>query len=190
MAKTAKFVDCVAEYSTIMSDISARRFQPIYLLTGDEGFFIDAICDALADGILSEAERAFNQVVVYGLDTEAGAVVNLCRQMPMMGAYQVVIVREAQQMSKLDALSHYTSSPQASTILVVCYKNKEQGKGVDKRTSFYKSCQKNGVVFESIRPRDYEVDSWLNSYIASCGLKITAKAMAMLKEHEIGRAHV
>ena len=183
MAKTAKFVDCVAEYSAIMSDISARRFQPIYLLTGDEGFFIDAICDALADGILSEAERAFNQVVVYGLDTEAGAVVNLCRQMPMMGAYQVVIVREAQQMSKLDTLSHYTSSPQASTILVVCYKNKEQGKGVDKRTSFYKSCQKNGVVFESIRPRDYEVDSWLNSYIASCGLKITAKAMAMLKEH-------
>jgi DNA polymerase-3 subunit delta len=183
MAKTAKFVDCVAEYSAIMSDISARRFQPIYLLSGDEGFFIDAICDALADGILSEAERAFNQVVVYGLDTEAGAVVNLCRQMPMMGAYQVVIVREAQQMSKLDALSHYTSSPQASTILVVCYKNKEQGKGVDKRTSFYKSCQKNGVVFESIRPRDYEVDSWLNSYIASCGLKITAKAMAMLKEH-------
>ena len=183
MAKTAKFVDCVAEYSAIMSDISARRFQPIYLLSGDEGFFIDAICDALADGILSEAERAFNQVVVYGLDTEACAVVNLCRQMPMMGAYQVVIVREAQQMSKLDALSHYTSSPQASTILVVCYKNKEQGKGVDKRTSFYKSCQKNGVVFESIRPRDYEVDSWLNSYIASCGLKITAKAMAMLKEH-------
>ncbi len=183
MAKTAKFVDCVAEYSAIMSDISARRFQPIYLLSGDEGFFIDAICDALADGILSEAERAFNQVVVYGLDTEVGAVVNLCRQMPMMGAYQVVIVREAQQMSKLDALSHYTSSPQASTILVVCYKNKEQGKGVDKRTSFYKSCQKNGVVFESIRPRDYEVDSWLNSYVASCGLKITAKAMAMLKEH-------
>ena len=78
MAKTAKFADCVAEYSAIMSDISARRFQPIYLLTGDEGFFIDAICDALAESILSEAERAFNQVTVYGLDTHAGAVVNIC----------------------------------------------------------------------------------------------------------------
>ena len=183
MAKTAKFVDCVAEYSAIMSDISARRFQPIYLLTGDEGFFIDAICDALAETILNEAERAFNQVTVYGLDTDAGAVVNLCRQMPMMGSYQVVIVREAQQMSKLDALQHYTSSPQPTTILVVCYKNKEQGRGIDKRTSFYKSCQKNGVVFESLRPRDYEVDAWLNNYVASCGLKITAKALAMLKEH-------
>ncbi|MBO7307845.1 MAG: DNA polymerase III subunit delta [Alistipes sp.] len=183
MAKTMKFVDCVTEYRALMSDIEARRFQPIYLLTGDEGFFIDALCDALSDSILTEAERAFNQVTVYGLDTDAGAVVNLCRQMPMMGAYQVVIVREAQQMSKLDALSHYTSSPQQTTILVVCYKNKEQGKGIDKRTSFYKSCQKNGVVFESVRPRDYEVDAWLNSYITTCGLKITAKAMAMLKEH-------
>ena len=183
MAKTAKFVDCVAEYSAIMSDISARRFQPIYLRTGDEGCFIDAICDALAETILNEAERAFNQVTVYGLDTDAGAVVNLCRQMPMMGSYQVVIVREAQQMSQLDALQHYTSSPQSTTILVVCYKNKEQGRGIDKRTSFYKSCQKNGVVFESLRPRDYEVDAWLNNYVASCGLKITAKALAMLKEH-------
>lgn len=183
MAKTVRFVDCVAEYSAIMSDISARRFQPIYLLTGDEGFFIDDICDTLAETILNEAERAFNQVTVYGLDTDAGAVVNLCRQMPMMGSYQVVIVREAQQMSKLDALQHYTLSPQPTTILVVCYKNKEQGRGIDKRTSFYKSCQKNGVVFESLRPRDYEVDAWLNNYVASCGLKITAKALAMLKEH-------
>lgn len=183
MAKTAKFVDCVAEYSAIMSDISARRFRSIYLLAGDEGFFIDAICDALAESILNEAERAFNQVTVYGLDTDAGAVVNLCRQLPMMGSYQVVIVREAQQMSKLDALTHYTSQPQPTTILIVCYKNKEQGRGIDKRTSFYKSCQKNGVVFESLRPRDYEIDSWLNSFIASCGFKITAKAMAMLKEH-------
>ncbi len=183
MAKTMKFGDCVTAYSAIMSDIAARRYHPIYLLTGDEGFFIDSICDALSENILNEAERAFNQVTVYGLDTDAGAVVNLCRQMPMMGSYQVVVVREAQQMSKLDALSHYTSSPQQTTILVVCYKNKEQGRGIDKRTSFYKSCQKNGLVFESVRPRDYEVDSWLNSFISSHQLTITAKAMAMLKEH-------
>lgn len=178
-----KFGDCVADYRSIMTDISARKFKPIYLLAGDEGFFIDAICDSLGNTILDEAERAFNQVTVYGLDTDAGAVVNLCRQMPMMGAYQVVIVREAQQMSKLDQLVHYTSQPQPSTILVVCYKNKEQGRGIDKRTSFYKSCVKNGCVFESVRPRDYEVDSWLGSYVSSCGLDISPKALAMLKEH-------
>ena len=183
MAKTIKFSECVAQYDAMMKDIKARNFKPIYLLTGDEGFFIDALTDALSTTILNEAERAFNQVVVYGLDCEAGAVVNLCRQMPMMGSYQVVIVREAQQMSKLDALQHYTSSPQPTTILVVCYKNKEQGRGIDKRTAFYKSCAKNGVVFESVHPRDYEVDSWLNSYIVSRGMKLSAKAMAMLKEH-------
>ncbi|MBQ6613018.1 MAG: DNA polymerase III subunit delta [Alistipes sp.] len=183
MAKTMKFGDCVADYRAIMADVAARRFHPIYLLAGDEGFFIDAICDALGGSILNEAERAFNQITVYGLDTDAGAVVNLCRQMPMMGSYQVVIVREAQQMSKLDQLVHYTSSPQKSTILIICYKNKEQGRGIDKRTTFFKSCQKNGVVFESVRPRDYEVDSWLNTYVASCGLDIQPKALAMLKEH-------
>ena len=183
MAKQMKFADCVAQYNSMMSDIKARCFQPIYLLMGDESFFIDALCDALAQTILTEAERAFNQIVVYGLDTEAGAVVNLCRQLPMMGSYQVVIVREAQQMSKLEALSHYTTSPQSSTILIVCYKNKEQGRGIDKRQSLYKSCAKNGAVFESIHPREYEVDSWLSSYVASRGLSISPKALAMLKEH-------
>lgn len=183
MAKSLKFSECVAQYNALMTDIKVRRFQPIYLLAGDEGFFIDALADALASTILNEAERAFNQIVVFGLDSDAGAVINLCRQMPMMGSYQVVIVREAQQMSKLDQLSHYTSSPQSSTILVVCYKNKEQGRGIDKRTAFYKSCAKNGVVFESVHPRDYEVDSWLTSYIASRGLSASSKALAMLKEH-------
>ena len=183
MAKVVKFNDCVAQYNAMMADIKARRFQPIYLLMGDESFFIDALSEALANTILSEAERAFNQVVVYGLDTDAGAVVNLCRQLPMMGSYQVVIVREAQQMSKLEALSHYTTSPQSSTILIVCYKNKEQGRGLDKRQSLYKSCVKNGVVFESVHPREYEVDSWISSYVASRNLTISPKAMAMLKEH-------
>ena len=183
MAKAVKFNDCIAQYNALMSDIKARRFQPIYLLMGDEGFFIDALSEALASTILTEAERAFNQIVVYGLDSNAGAVVNLCRQMPMMGSYQVVIVREAQQMEKLEALSHYTTSPQSSTILVLCYKNKEQGRGLDKRQSLYKSCVKNGVVFESIRPRDYEVDSWISSYITSRGLVVVPKALAMIKEH-------
>ena len=178
-----KFVDCVAQYNSMMSDIKARRFQPIYLLMGDEGFFIDALCDALANTILTEAEKAFNQIVVYGLDTEAGAVVNLCRQLPMMGSYQVVIVREAQQMSKIESLSHYTTSPQSSTILVLCYKNKEQGRGLDKRQSLYKSCVKNGAVFESVHPREYEVDSWISSYVASRNMTISPKALAMLKEH-------
>ena len=183
MAKSSKFNDTLTSYNSIMKDLEARRFAPIYLLSGDEGYFIDAIAERLGDTILNEAERSFNQVTVYGADSDTGKIVMLCRQMPMMGNYQVVIVREAQQLTKIENLVHYTSSPQQSTILIICYKNKEQGRGLDKRTSFYKSCAKSGVVFESVRPRDYEIDGWLNSYISSVGLSIAPKAMAMLKEH-------
>ena len=190
MAKTLKFSDALAEYNAVMRDIAARKFAPIYLLSGDEGYFIDAICDALASSILNEAERSFNQVTVYGPDSDTGKIVMLCRQMPMMGSYQVVIVREAQQLNKIENLVHYTSNPQNSTILIICYKNKEPGRGIDKRTAFYKSCVKYGCLFESVRPRDYEVDTWLSGHIASVGLRFDPKAMAMLKEHvgmDIGR---
>ena len=163
-----------------MKDIEARRFAPIYLLSGDEGYFIDAIAERLGDTILNEAERSFNQVTVYGADSDTGKIVMLCRQMPMMGNYQVVIVREAQQLQKIENLVHYTSSPQSTTILILCYKNKEQGKGIDKRTAFYKSCAKAGCVFESIRPKEYEIDQWLSSHISSRGLGFEPKAIAML----------
>lgn len=183
MAKsTVRFKDCVARYESLMADIAARRFAPIYLLAGDESYFIDALCERLSTDILSEAERAFNQITVYGPDSDAGAVVNLCRQMPMMGSYEVIVVREAQNLARIENLAHYTSKPQPSTILVVCYKNKEQGRGIDRRGSFYKSCLKNGEVFESVRPRDYEIDPWLASYVGRCGYDIQPKAMAMLKE--------
>ena len=191
MAKSAvKFRDSVAEFERLQRDIAARKFAPIYLLMGEESYFIDALCEQLSSSILTPAEQSFNQITVYGKDSDAGQVVNLCRQMPMMGSYQVVIVREAQQLQKIDNLVHYTSNPQSTTILIVCYKNKEQGRGIDKRTAFYKSCQKHGVVFESVRPREYEIDSWLEGFIASAGLRIEPKALAMLKEHvgmDIGR---
>lgn len=173
----------MASYNSIMKDIEARRFAPIYLLMGDEGYFIDAIADRLSQTILNEAERSFNQITVYGADSDTGKIVMLCRQLPMMGNYQVVIVREAQQLEKIENLVSYTSKPQNSTILIVCYKNKEQGRGLDKRTAFYKSCTKAGCVFDSLRPKEYEIDQWLSSYISSQGLSIDPKAMAMLKEH-------
>ena len=190
MAKGMKFSDCIADYNMIMQSIEARQFAPIYLLSGDEGYFIDAIADRLASTILNEAERSFNQLTVYGQDSDPGKIVMLCRQMPMMGSYQVVIVKEAQQLAKIENLNLYTSQPQPTTILIICYKNKEQGRGIDKRTAFYKSCAKSGCVFESMRPKEYEIDGWLTSYIASLGLKTDPKAVAMLKEHvgmDIGR---
>lgn len=95
MAKSAlKFKDSVAAYEQLAGQIAARRFVPIYLLMGEESYFIDAIAEQIATTVLGEAERAFNQLTVYGRDSEAGQVINLCRQMPMMGSYQVVILKE------------------------------------------------------------------------------------------------
>lgn len=180
MAKSAyKFKDSVAAFESLCSDIKARRFAPIYLLMGEESYFIDELCSLLSDTILSPAEQAFNQITVYGKDSDAGQVINLCRQMPMMGSFEVVIVKEAQQLRQIDKLSHYTSKPQSSTILIICHKEKN----VDKRSSFYKQCQKEGVVFESVRPREYEIDAWLTQFIKVKGLSIAPKAVNMLSEH-------
>lgn len=180
MAKsTLKFKDCVAEFEQLMAKIAKREFAPIYLLMGEESYFIDRLSDALAQTILSPAEQSFNQITVYGKESEAGQVVNLCRQMPMMGAYEVIIVKEAQQLRQIEKLSHYTSKPQQSTILIICHKEKN----VDKRSALYKQCQKEGVVFESIRPRDYEIAPWLTQFISRKGLKISPKAVQMLSDH-------
>lgn len=180
MAKSAiRFRDTVAQYERMTADAAARRYAPVYLLMGDESYFIDALCEQLATGILGEAERAFNQITVYGKDSEAGQIINLCRQMPMMGSYQVVIVKEAQQLRGLDKLSLYTQKPSPTTILVICHKEKT----VDKRSAFYKGCAANGAVLESVQPRDYEIMAWLQQFAKQQGLAIDPKALSMLTDH-------
>ena len=180
MAKsTLKFKDSIASYERLRSQIAARQFAPIYLLMGEESYFIDALCDQLTSTILSPAEQAFNQITVYGKDSDAGQSVNLCRQMPMMGSYEVIVVKEAQQLRQIEKLSHYTAKPQSSTILIICHKEKS----VDKRSAFYKQCNSAGEVFESIRPRNYEIGPWLTQFIAGKGLRISRKAVQMLTDH-------
>ncbi len=180
MAKSAiRFRDTVAQYERMAAEVAARRYAPVYLLMGDESYFIDAICEQLATGVLSEAERSFNQITVYGKDSEAGQVINLCRQMPMMGSYQVVIVKEAQQLRGLDKLSLYTQKPSPTTILVICHKEKN----VDKRSAFYKGCTAHGAVLESVQPRDYEIVAWLQQFAKQQGLSIDPKALSMLTDH-------
>ena len=125
MAATAvKFRDTVAQFQRLAADVAARRYAPVYLLMGEEDYFIDTLCEQLATTVLGEAERAFNQITVYGKDSDAGQVINLCRQMPMMGSWQVVILREAQQLKGLDKLALYTKQPSPTTILVICHKEK------------------------------------------------------------------
>lgn len=180
MAKSAvRFRDTVAVHDRLMGEARARKFAPVYLLMGEEAYFIDSLCDYLASNILDEASRAFSQYVVYGRDLEAGQVVNLCRQMPMTGGHQVVIVKEAQQLQKIEKLSFYTDNPSPTTILVICYK----GKSLDKRSSLYKGIVKCGAVLESVRPYDSEIAGWLQQFVASKGCSIDQKALTMLTDH-------
>ena len=185
MAKSAlKFKDTVEAFDRLSADISARRFAPVYLLMGEEGYFIDRLCEQLSEGILDETERAFNQITLYGKDSDAGTVINCCRQMPMSGRYEVIIVKEAQQMRDVEKLSVYTSKPSPTTILVICHKEKSTDRrSAFYKSAFYKSIAEHGVVFESVRPRDYEVGAWLTSLVAGKGCSIDRKALAMLTDH-------
>lgn len=146
---------------------------------GEEPYYIDRLTEQLANGILTVADRAFGQIVVYGKDTEAGAVVNLCRQMPMAGPFQVVIVKEAQQLKKFEQLSLYTKTPSPTTILVLCHKEKS----VDKRSQLYKHISDKGVVFEAVQPRDYEIGPWISDHLKERGYSTDSKSVAMLADH-------
>lgn len=178
MAKKIKFRESVAQYEQLSKEIKARKFASIYLLMGEDGHFIDCLTDLLAESILLESERAFNQIVVYGKDTDEGTIINHARQMPMMGSYQVVIVKEAAQLRKIDTLSLYAKSPSPTTILVVAYK----GKSIDKRTQFYKIVAEKGIVFESAKPYDSEIGGWLSDYIKKMGCTVESKALKMLTD--------
>jgi DNA polymerase-3 subunit delta len=180
MAKASvKFKDSAAGFESLRKDISGRRFVPLYLLMGEEDWFIDQLADLLVDTTLDEASRAFNLTVAYGRDTAVGIIINSARQMPMMGSRQVIVVREAQQLKKIEELQLYSANPSPSTILVLCHKEKN----LDKRTALYKHITAKGVVFESVRPRDYEIRDWLGGFISSRGLKADPKAIEMLLEH-------
>ncbi|MCC8035599.1 MAG: DNA polymerase III subunit delta [Rikenellaceae bacterium] len=180
MAKSGiNFRDTIAKYTSVEKEIRGGKFAPVYLLMGEEGYFIDRISDLLATTVLNEQERAFNQIVAYGKDSEAGDIINFCRQMPMMGAYQVVILKEAQQLRKIEQLSLYTQSPSATTVLVICHKEKN----LDKRSALYKHINKIGVVLESVRPRDYEIGGWLSEFVRGKGFGIEPKALTMLTDH-------
>ncbi len=146
---------------------------------GEEGYFIDQLSDLLDDTILTEDEKAFNSITLYGKDSEVGQVINCCRQLPMMGQRQIVILKEAQQLRSIEKLSLYTSAPNPTTILIICHKDK----ALDKRSQLYKHCSSKGRVFESIRPRDYEIGPWLSDYIASQGCQIDHKALAMISDN-------
>lgn len=167
-----------ATFDEIMSDLRKRIFKPVYFLAGDEPYYIDLITDFISEKVLSESEKPFNHLVLYGEETTISSIIESARRFPMMSSHQVVIVKEAQTLKKIDDLMYYLEKPLTSTILVINYKYK----AVDKRTKLYKALDTQGFYFESLRLRDYQVPPWIERYLITKGIKIDPEASSMLTE--------
>jgi DNA polymerase-3 subunit delta len=168
-----------ATYEEIISDLKKRIFKPVYFLAGEEPYYIDLITDYIEKNVLEEAEKSFNQVIFYGEDTTIPAIIETARRFPMMSSHQVIIVKEAQSLKKVDDLVFYIEKPLLSTILVFNYKYRV----VDKRTKLYKALESHAVYFESARLRDYQVPSWIEKYLMTQGIKTDPSSCAMLTEY-------
>lgn len=165
------------DYKQIISDIKAKNLKPIYLLHGNEAYFIDQIVEAL-ENILTPDEKAFNQTVTYGKDTEITELINMCKRFPMMAPFQIIIVKEAQYLKKIEELKHYAKNPVPTTILVISHKEKS----VDKRKAFVKDLAKTGLVFESKQLYENQIPSLISKLVEDKGKKIDVKSSHLLVE--------
>jgi DNA polymerase-3 subunit delta len=166
-------------YEEILSDLKNRIFKPVYFLAGEEPYYIDLIIKYIEEKVLPEDEKAFNQIIVYGDDTNIPAIIDTAKRFPMMASHQVLIVKEAQSLKKIEDLCLYLEKPLLSTILVISYKYKT----LDKRTKLYKTLENHGSYFESARVRDYLIPAWIEKYLMIKGIKTDPSASAMLTEY-------
>jgi DNA polymerase III subunit delta len=166
-------------YEEIISDLRNRIFKPVYFLAGDEPYYIDLIVNYIEEKVLPESEKAFNQIVIYGDDTNIPAIIDTARRFPMMASHQVLIIKEAQTLKKIEDLAIYLEKPLSSTILVISYKYKS----LDKRTKLYKTLDAGSAYFESSKLRDYQVPAWIERYLMTKGIKCDPSSSAMLTEY-------
>jgi DNA polymerase-3 subunit delta len=167
------------EYEEILTNLKNKIYHPIYFLMGDESYFIDQISDYIAGNVLTKADQDFNQYILYGKDVDANAIITYARRFPMMANYQVVIIREAQNIKKIEELEPYVNNPLKSTILVINYKYKT----IDRRKAFAKTLAKKGILFESKKLYDNKLPGWISSYLAEQQYGIEPQASAMLSEY-------
>lgn len=167
------------EIKQLTADIKSRKLKPIYFLMGEEPYYIDKLSEFIEDNVLTEEERGFNQMVLYGRDVTVEDIVSNAKRYPMMADYQVIIVKEAQDLSRnIEKLADYAKQPQPTTILVMNYKYKT----IDKRKALYKTVQKVGVVYESKKLYENQVGEWIRRVLSSKDYTISPKAAQMLVE--------
>ncbi len=167
------------EINTIVSDIKKGNLKPIYFLMGEESYYIDKISDFIEETVLDEAEKGFNQQVMYGRDATIEDIVGAAKRYPMMAERQVLIVKEAQDLSRnIEKLVSYAENPQPTTVLVLNYKYKK----LDKRKKLYKVIAKSGLIFESKKLYENQVSDWIRRVLSGKNYQVEPKAAQMLVE--------
>ncbi len=165
-------------YDSLLKDLKARKFSPIYYLMGEEAYFIDSISDYIEKNVLSETEQDFNQTVVFGADTNMQNIIDMAKRYPMMSEYQVVIVKEAQALKNTDALEQYLSHMMPTTILVFCHKNGTLDKR--KKLGGMLTKHKDAVVFVSNKLREDKLPQFVTSYLKTDGISINEQAVQII----------
>ncbi|HKI89017.1 MAG TPA: DNA polymerase III subunit delta [Draconibacterium sp.] len=167
------------DFELILQNLKKKIYHPIYLLQGEEPYFIDLISNYIEKNVLTDAEKGFNQTIFYGKDSDPLNIAESSLRFPMMASKQVIIVKEAQGLNKIDTLASYAEKPLSSTILVLNYKYKN----LDARTKLVKAIKKNGVVFTSKKIYENKVPNWIEQYLSQKNYTITPQAAQILTSY-------
>ncbi len=167
------------EFDAILQNLKKKIIHPIYIFQGEEPYYIDELSNYIEKNLLSDAEKGFNQTVFYGKDSNAVTIAESCLRFPMMAQRQVIIVKEAQSLAKIEVLTSYAEKPLASTVLVINYKYKN----LDSRTKLVKAIKKNGVVFTADKIKEYKLPNWIENYLANRNFSITPQAAQLLTSY-------
>jgi DNA polymerase-3 subunit delta len=168
------------DYNSLLKKIKSKEFKPIYLLHGEEPFYIDKISKALENSVLEEHERDFNQTIVYGKDVDLGSLVSDAKGYPMMSERKLIIIREAQDIKEkeLELLERYFENPNETTVFVLGYKYKK----FDSRKKLYKIINQAGEIFHSEKIKEYKLSEWIETYLKKSDYTITPKASKLLAD--------
>lgn len=164
------------DFEGILENLKKKIYHPIYLLQGEEPFFIDQISNYIEKNVLTEAEKGFNQTIFYGKDSEPQNIAESSLRFPMMADKQVIIVKEAQSMRKIEDLDNYAEKPMASTLLVLNYKYKT----LDARTKLAKAIKKNGVILTTKKIYENQIPAWIEKYLKKRDFTIAPQAAQIL----------
>lgn len=167
-------------HNKILKNLADKQYKPIYLLSGEEAYYIDKISDFIAENVLDEGEKAFNHHILYGKDIDVDYLLGTAKQFPMMSEYLVVIVKEAQNLKGIEKLASYAENPLTSTILVLCHKHKKINKRTKEAKALVAAAKKQGEFLETEKVREWKITDWILNYVTVKGYVINPQTAQLV----------